>query len=82
MEPLGEDTHGFAADGVELGFSPGAGFGKAEAVEDADDEVNALDGADEDDADGFAVWGGLISQGGREVVGFGVGDEAHGWIFR
>ncbi|MEO1347305.1 MAG: hypothetical protein AAFW84_00680 [Cyanobacteria bacterium J06635_15] len=73
VKPLGEDTHGFAAGGVELGFAPGAGFGEAEAMEDADDEVDAVEGADEDDADGFA--GGLIGGGWREVVGFGVGDE-------
>lgn len=81
MEPFGEDTHGFAAGGIELGFAPGAGFGEAEAMEDADDEVDAVDGADEDDADGFAGGGGLIGGGGWEVVGFGVGDEAHGWFF-
>lgn len=69
--PFGEDAHGFAAGGIDLGFAPGAGFGKVEGVEDANDEINAANGADEDDTDRLAGEnvGGDIR---REAVGFGI----------
>ena len=38
-----------AAFGVELGFAPGSNFGKAQAMEDFDDEANGKRGADEGD---------------------------------
>ena len=35
--PYGEDAHGLAGGGVELGFAPGTRLSKADAVEMGDD---------------------------------------------
>lgn len=76
--PFGEDAHGLAGGGVELGFAPGAGFGEADAVEMGDDEFHVGGGADEHDAHGFA-WVGWLGAGwvagGRLAIDFAVGDE-------
>ncbi len=55
--PFFEDAHGFAAFGIDLGFAPGTGFGKAQAMEDLDDDADAEGGADEGDEYGFASGG-------------------------
>ena len=76
--PFGENAHGLAGGGVELGFAPGAGFGEADVVEMGDDEFHSGGGADQHDPHGFAGVGGLWAGwvvGGRQAVDFAVGDE-------
>ena len=76
--PFGENAHGLAGGGVELGLAPGARFGEADAVEMGNDELHAGGGADEHDAHGFArvggLWAGWVA-GGWQAVDFAVGDE-------
>jgi hypothetical protein len=48
MNPFREHPHGQAGVGITLYFAPGAGFGKAQAMEDADDQVDALGRADQE----------------------------------
>ena len=77
--PFGENAHGFAAGGVKLRFAPGAGFGKAEVVENVDDEVDANGGADEDYVNGLTGGSGFVRRARWQCVGFGVGDKfGHG----
>jgi 1,4-alpha-glucan branching enzyme len=38
---LGKDAHGSAGFGVNLWFAPGTGYGKAQAMQDFDDQINA-----------------------------------------
>lgn len=74
-QPFGEHAHGSAGVGIDLGFAPRAGFGKAEAMENFNHQVDADRRADDGDVDGFA--GGLGGGGaaGRGAVDFAVGDE-------
>lgn len=73
--PFGQDAHGLAGGGVFLGLAPGAGFGEAQAMQNGDHEVDAGNGADQDDAHGFALGqvGGVLAR--WQGVNFGVGDE-------
>lgn len=57
--PFGQNAHGLAGGRVELGFTPGAGFGKAQVVENGDQQVDAGGRADQNDAHGFAHFGRL-----------------------
>jgi len=53
-QPFGEDAHGSAGVGVDLGFAPRTGFSKAEAMENFDHQVYADRRADDGDDYRFA----------------------------
>jgi len=74
-QPFGEHAHGSAGVGIDLGLAPGAGFGKAEAMEDFDHQVDADGGANDGDEDGFVGGLGGGRAAGRGAVDFAVGDE-------
>jgi hypothetical protein len=74
-QPFGEHAHGSASVRVDLGFAPCPGFGKAEAMEDFDHQVDAHGGADYGDVDGFAAGLNGGRAAGRGAVDFAVGDE-------
>ena len=44
-DPPSKNTHGLAADRVELGLAPGSGFSKAKLMQNLDDELDAPDWA-------------------------------------
>jgi hypothetical protein len=69
-QPFGEHAHGSTGVGVDLGFALGAGFGKAEAMENFDHQVDAHSGADDGDEDAIAA-----KLGGDWAAGWGVVDR-------
>lgn len=73
--PFFKDTHRFAAFGIDLRFAPGTSFGKAQAMEDLDDDTHAEGGADDGDEYRFASGLGCWNAIGWWGVDFSVGDE-------
>ena len=73
-DPSSKNTHGLAADRVELGLAPGSGFSKAKVMQNLDDELDSPDWANEYDAHRFPTGLWRCGVGGREAIGFSVRD--------
>jgi len=74
-QPLGEHAHGSAGVGVVLELAPRPGFGKAEAMENFDHQVDADRRTDDGDVDRFAA--GLVGgrAAGRGAIDLAIGNE-------